>query len=404
MSTSGDVESISSSLPNSAPGSAPGSPRNKVKFLCSHGGRILPRPSDGHLKYVGGETRVISVPRNIIFTELMRKLSSLLEGDVILKYQLIPEDLDALVTVKSDEDLRHMFEEYDRQDLVGTSRLRTFLFPASPIIIENQIGAMDRHSLEQRYINSINGIIVSSTPIYSNFRPPAINTSQTTFTISSACSSPRTPPESAMPTMAPDAINPDQVTGFRKLGGSMTRAHSSPSLCNLAGNLPTSHKNQSPRSNMNLNLTNQQYPNYHHQLQSYRQPPPPPPPQPQPPPSPYHPHSHPHHGHLPHPSPKPPLNPGPEQYLRQRASGVPDYYRYSNEHSPHSSNPYARSSRGSGHMAYQRGSHYDDYNNLGNSNNRYDRESPPGSPLARSPQYQNSYNVNPKWDSVGGRS
>ncbi|KAL4580767.1 hypothetical protein LXL04_016969 [Taraxacum kok-saghyz] len=410
MSTSGDVESISSSFPISAPGSAPGSPRNKVKFLCSHGGKILPRPSDGHLKYVGGETRVISVPRNIIFTDLMRKLKSLLEGDVVLKYQLIPEDLDALVTVKSDEDLRHMLDEYNRQELIGTPRLRTFLFPANPIIIDNQMGPMDRHSLEQRYINSINGIIVNQTvPMYSNFRPPAINTSQTTFTISSACTSPRTPPETAIPTMAHDGINSDQGAGFRKgSSGSLTRAHSSPSLCNLVGNCSphATHKNHSPRSTLNLGLTNQQYP-YHHQ--TYRQPPPPPPPQPQP----YHPHthSHPHQHqhqhqhqhHVPHTSPKPPLNPGPEQYLlRQRSSGAPDYYRYSTEHSqhsPHTPNHYPRSSRGS-HMAYQRNTAYDEYN--GNNRIYHDRESPPGSPLARSPHQNNNYVA--KWDPVGGRT
>lgn len=44
------------------------SPRNKVKFLCSHGGKILPKPGDGHLKYFGGETRVIAVPRDITFS------------------------------------------------------------------------------------------------------------------------------------------------------------------------------------------------------------------------------------------------------------------------------------------------------------------------------------------------
>lgn len=43
------------------------SPRNKVKFLCSYGGKVLPRPSDGLLRYVGGETRVVSVPREITF-------------------------------------------------------------------------------------------------------------------------------------------------------------------------------------------------------------------------------------------------------------------------------------------------------------------------------------------------
>lgn len=41
------------------------SPVNKVKFLCSHGGKILPRAVDGGLKYVGGETRVVAIPRDI---------------------------------------------------------------------------------------------------------------------------------------------------------------------------------------------------------------------------------------------------------------------------------------------------------------------------------------------------
>lgn len=41
------------------------SPKNRVKFLCSHGGRIVPRPIDGQLKYVGGETRVIAIPHDI---------------------------------------------------------------------------------------------------------------------------------------------------------------------------------------------------------------------------------------------------------------------------------------------------------------------------------------------------
>lgn len=44
------------------------SPKNRVKFLCSHGGRILPRPTDGQLKYMGGETRVIAIPRDITFS------------------------------------------------------------------------------------------------------------------------------------------------------------------------------------------------------------------------------------------------------------------------------------------------------------------------------------------------
>lgn len=39
----------------------------RIKILCSFGGRIVPRPQDGVLKYVGGETRVLAVPRSICF-------------------------------------------------------------------------------------------------------------------------------------------------------------------------------------------------------------------------------------------------------------------------------------------------------------------------------------------------
>jgi hypothetical protein len=39
----------------------------RFKFLCSYGGKILPKPFDGQLKYVDGETRVICVPRSISF-------------------------------------------------------------------------------------------------------------------------------------------------------------------------------------------------------------------------------------------------------------------------------------------------------------------------------------------------
>ncbi|PKI49357.1 hypothetical protein CRG98_030285 [Punica granatum] len=41
---------------------------NKVKFLCSHDDKILPRPANGHLMYVGSETRVFSVRCSIGFS------------------------------------------------------------------------------------------------------------------------------------------------------------------------------------------------------------------------------------------------------------------------------------------------------------------------------------------------
>lgn len=50
------------------PASGLSSPNSRMKFLCSYGGKILPRTTDGHLKYVGGDTRVIAVPRDISFS------------------------------------------------------------------------------------------------------------------------------------------------------------------------------------------------------------------------------------------------------------------------------------------------------------------------------------------------
>ncbi|ESQ43662.1 hypothetical protein EUTSA_v10014259mg [Eutrema salsugineum] len=164
------------------------SPTSKVKFMCSFGGKILPRPSDGVLKYVGGETRVIAVSPDISFSELMKKLTEITENNNILKYQIIPEDLDALVSVKSDEDLKHMMEEYNRHE---TPKLRTFLFPANPMVLENQLGPIEPQTIEQRYIEAINGILRTPTiksPILPHLRAP-INT-RPSFTVS-ACSSPK---------------------------------------------------------------------------------------------------------------------------------------------------------------------------------------------------------------------
>lgn len=45
------------------------SPTNStIKFLCSYGGKILPRYPDGKLRYNGGHTRVLAVPRSISFS------------------------------------------------------------------------------------------------------------------------------------------------------------------------------------------------------------------------------------------------------------------------------------------------------------------------------------------------
>ncbi|XP_076919210.1 uncharacterized protein LOC143579920 [Bidens hawaiensis] len=104
---------------------------HKVKFMCSYGGKIHPRPHDSQLSYVGGETKILAVHRSVNFATLVAKLTALCDRDVCFKYQLPGEDLDALISVTNDEDLEHMMHEYDRLNKASTSpaKLRLFLFP-----------------------------------------------------------------------------------------------------------------------------------------------------------------------------------------------------------------------------------------------------------------------------------
>ncbi|KAF5194520.1 Octicosapeptide/Phox/Bem1p protein, partial [Thalictrum thalictroides] len=102
----------------------------RVKFMCSFGGKIQPRPHDNQLTYIGGVTKILAVDRNIKFTDIMNRLLSLCDFDAIFKYQLPGEDLDALISVTNDEDLEHMMLEYDRihRNSPKPPRLRIFLF------------------------------------------------------------------------------------------------------------------------------------------------------------------------------------------------------------------------------------------------------------------------------------
>ncbi|KAL1813939.1 hypothetical protein ACET3Z_024004 [Daucus carota] len=131
----------------------------RVKFLCSFGGSILPRPQDGKLRYVGGETRIVSAPRDISYEDLMGKMRELFEGAMVLKYQQPDEDLDALVSVVNDDDVTNMMEEYDK--LVfgsGFTRLRIFLFSGL-----DQDGSVhfvngDEMDNERRYVDALNSL------------------------------------------------------------------------------------------------------------------------------------------------------------------------------------------------------------------------------------------------------
>ncbi|KAJ4831651.1 hypothetical protein Tsubulata_045564 [Turnera subulata] len=134
----------------------------KVKLLCSFGGRILPRPSDGMLRYVGGQTRIISVRRDVSFNELLNKMMDSYGQPVAIKYQLPDEDLDALVSVSCPDDLDNMMDEYEKlveRSSDGSAKLRVFLFPASQLDASGTVQYGDLQDSGQRYVEAVNGIM-----------------------------------------------------------------------------------------------------------------------------------------------------------------------------------------------------------------------------------------------------
>ncbi|XP_021651119.2 uncharacterized protein LOC110643162 isoform X2 [Hevea brasiliensis] len=135
----------------------------KMKVLFSFGGKILPRPSDGKLRYVGGETRIIRINREISWQELKQKALSIYDQLHVIKYQLPGEDLDALVSVSSDEDLLNMMEEWNEvEDRQGSQKLRMFLFSISDLDdAQFGLGSAEGDS-EIQYVVAVNGMEVGS--------------------------------------------------------------------------------------------------------------------------------------------------------------------------------------------------------------------------------------------------
>ncbi|XP_018634418.1 uncharacterized protein [Nicotiana tomentosiformis] len=155
----------SQSLKSSGLGTSDCSQMGKIKFLCSFGGRILPRPSDGKLRYVGGDTRIISIRKNISWEELMKKTLAICNQPHTFKYQLPGEDLDALISVSSDEDLQNMIEEYyGLEKLGGSQRLRIFLVPLTESDNSCPVDAavVQPSDPDYQYVAAVNGIVRTS--------------------------------------------------------------------------------------------------------------------------------------------------------------------------------------------------------------------------------------------------
>jgi len=113
----------------------PPSNSKRVKLLITYGGNIQPRLTALHdhrrYSYIGGDNKIITIHRDINFSDFMAKLSTFMFSDVCLKYQLLGEDFDALIPVYNEEDLDHMMFEYDHICCFSRqpARLRVFLFP-----------------------------------------------------------------------------------------------------------------------------------------------------------------------------------------------------------------------------------------------------------------------------------
>ncbi|KAJ4869419.1 Octicosapeptide/Phox/Bem1p family protein [Raphanus sativus] len=184
----------------------------KVRFMCSYGGKIQPRPHDNQLTYVNGETKILSVDRGIRFPVLASKLSAVCggDGDVLFKYQLPGEDLDALISVTNDDDLEHMMHEYDRLLRVSSkpARMRLFLFP---VVSSGGFGSEgSTHSDRDRFVEALNTGINRSEPDKTVTAP--LNSADFLFGTEKVAVSP--PAAAAVPVVMehhPPVIQPDHA-------------------------------------------------------------------------------------------------------------------------------------------------------------------------------------------------
>ena len=154
----------------------PPSNSKRVKLLITYGGNIQPRLTALHdhrrYSYIGGDNKIITIHRDINFSDFMAKLSTFMFSDVCLKYQLLGEDFDALIPIYNEEDLNHMMFEYDHICCFSRqpARLRVFLFPVP--INKNKASSDSLAStinLKKLSVDSLNTVHV---PTFEDSSPP----------------------------------------------------------------------------------------------------------------------------------------------------------------------------------------------------------------------------------------
>jgi len=88
---------------------------------------------DNQLSYVGDDTKILAVDHSVKFPAFLFKVVTLYDSlpqDLTLKYQPSDKDLNALIYVTNDNDLKHMMHEYVRlyHPNLKPVRMRLFLF------------------------------------------------------------------------------------------------------------------------------------------------------------------------------------------------------------------------------------------------------------------------------------
>ncbi|GKV16730.1 hypothetical protein SLEP1_g27328 [Rubroshorea leprosula] len=109
----------------------------KLRLMCSYGGHIILRPHSKSLCYLGGESPIVSVPAStaLSVSSLIAHLDSTLHITTLftVKYLIPYHDLDALICIANEDDLRIMVEELESLSASpDPSRIRLFLFPIKP--------------------------------------------------------------------------------------------------------------------------------------------------------------------------------------------------------------------------------------------------------------------------------
>ena len=92
----------------------------KVKAMVFSGGFLVDRGTGK--EYLGGETRIVSIPRDATFAELQTKI---VEGEEPTKrsnVQIMYQDGNHVISVKSDDDVETMMEEWETVHAVDTRK------------------------------------------------------------------------------------------------------------------------------------------------------------------------------------------------------------------------------------------------------------------------------------------